>query len=455
MDTVRSVAEDDRKLAGELASQGVEYVVGSFIDIVGRAKSKVVPIDHLPNMLAGSERYTPRGVGDLGQMTPQEDECVAMPDPSTLRIMPWDRRFAWMAADLLFSGSEPFAHCTRSVLKKQLAKAEGEGLTFNLGVETEIYAFRPDAIGPDGYLGPIAPSGSIKPTPGYDVESTLDAMPFLHPMVRYMNESGFGVFSFDHEGGDAQFEFDFQYAPALEMADKLTFFRLMAKQVAKEAGLMVTFMPKPYTRAWGSGHHFNMSLADVETGTNLFRDPEGPRGWSKACYGFVAGIIRHSAAIAAIATPTVNSYKRLVPRLTDGYVSWAPVWAAYGDNNRSCMLRLPRNRPAVENRGVDSAANTYLAAAFLLAAGLEGIADGLDPGEPIEDLTYDWGARDDAVRLPRTLIHAVEAFANDPLTHEVFPQQFVSAYVEMKTNEWDDYHSCVSEWERDKYLTLF
>jgi glutamine synthetase len=119
------------------------------------------------------------------------------------------------------------------------------------------------------------------------------------------------------------------------------------------------------------------------------------------------------------------------------------------------MLRLPRNRPAVENRGVDSAANTYLAAAFLLAAGLEGIADGLDPGEPIEDLTYDWGARDDAVRLPRTLIHAVEAFANDPLTHEVFPQQFVSAYVEMKTNEWDDYHSCVSEWERDKYLTLF
>jgi glutamine synthetase len=214
-------------------------------------------------------------------------------------------------------------------------------------------------------------------------------------------------------------------------------------------------MPKPYTSAWGSGHHFNMSLTDVETGANLFRDPEGPRGWSKICYGFVAGVLRHAAAIAAIATPTVNSYKRLVPRLTDGCVSWAPVWAAYGDNNRSCMLRLPRNRPAIENRGVDSAANTYLASAFLLAAGLEGVAEGLDPGEPIEDLTYDWSSRTDAVRLPRTLLEAIDAFAADPLTHEVFPKQFVSAYVEMKNNEWDQYHSCVSEWERDKYLTLF
>jgi len=154
----------------------------------------------------------------------------------------------------------------------------------------------------------------------------------------------------------------------------------------------VTFMPKPYTDAWGSGAHFNMSLTDVESGQNLFRDPEDSRGrgWSKTAYSFAAGIMRHAPALAAICTPTVNSYKRLQPRLSDGTVSWAPTWAAYGDNNRSCMLRLPRNRPAIENRAVDSAANPYLAAAFLLAAGLEGVGEGLDPGEPIEDLTYDW-----------------------------------------------------------------
>ena len=179
----------------------------------------------------------------------------------------------------------------------------------------------------------------------------------------------------------------------------------MVKQVAKQAGLIATFMPKPYTDAWGSGHHFNMSLEDVDTG----RQPV-PRRRRRPGQGleqdrptrFVAGIIRHARAIAAVATPTVNSYKRLAPRLADGTVSWAPIYAAYGDNNRSCMLRLPRNRPAIENRGVDSAANTYLAAALMLAAGLEGMRLGLDPGEPVEDLTYDWAGRQPAVpAVPR------------------------------------------------------
>jgi glutamine synthetase len=239
--------------------------------------------------------------------------------------------------------------------------------------------------------------------------------------------------------------------------------RLMAKQIAKQVGLMVTFMPKPYTEAWGSGAHFNMSLTDVESGQNLFRDPDDHRGrgWSKTAYGFVAGIMRHAPALAAVCTPTVNSYKRLQPRLSDGTVSWAPTWAAYGDNNRSCLLRLPRNRPAIENRGVDSAANPYLAAAFLLAAGLEGVAEGLDPGDPIEDLTYDWsktgpsGGDVQATRLPRTLLEAIEAFDADPLTHAVFPKEFVTAYTDMKVSEWDVYHSRVSEWERETYLTMF
>src|ERR1700682_5109586 len=182
----------------------------------------------------------------------------------------------------------------------------------------------------------------------------------------------------------------------------------MVKQTAKEAGLVATFMPKPYTTGWGSGHHFNMSIAELGTEANLFRDADDERGkgWSKLAYSFVAGVMRHAAAIAAITTPTGTSDKRLHPRLADGTVSWAPVFAAYGDNNRSCMLRLPRNRPAVENRAVDSAANTYLTAAIMLAAGLEGVRLGLDPGEPIEDLTYDWTAApsEGAVRLPRNLL---------------------------------------------------
>ncbi len=287
-------------------------------------------------------------------------------------------------------------------------------------------------------------------------------MEFLDPMVEAMNESGFGVFSFDHEGGDGQVEFDFDYAPALVMADRITLFRLMAKQIAKQIGLMATFMPKPYTEAWGSGAHFNMSLTDVDGGQNLFRDAEDRRGrgWSKTAYGFVAGILRHAPALAAICTPTVNSYKRLQPRLADGTVSWAPIWAAYGDNNRSCMLRLPRNRPAVENRGVDSAANPYLAAAFLLAAGLEGMAEGLDPGEPVEDLTYDWSAsgpagatsRRRACRAPCSRRSRRSMRTRSPPR---LPGRVRTAYVDMKLAEWDAYHARVSEWERETYLTMF
>jgi glutamine synthetase len=161
----------------------------------------------------------------------------------------------------------------------------------------------------------------------------------------------------------------------------------------------------------------------------------------------------HPPALAAVATPTVNSYKRLAPRLADGSISWAPTVAAYGHNNRSCMLRLPANRPAVENRGVDSAANTYLAFALMLAAGLEGIELGLDPGDPVEGATYDWSdGREQATRLPRTLLEAVDAFAADPLVAEVFAPQFVAEYVDMKRREWDDYHAEVTAWERRRYL---
>jgi glutamine synthetase len=458
MDTVFPLDPEHVAIAERLAADGVQYVLGGWIDIMGRSKSKVVPIDHLPSLLAGSERYTPRGMGDLGRMTPNEDEVVAMPDLSTLRVCPWDRRMAWMAADMWFGGKEPFALCPRSVLKKQLARATDEGFSFNLGVETELFVFSPESLDrTDGYLEPMTLSGKLRPTQAYDAESSMDALPFLDPMARYMQETGFGLFSFDAEGGDAQYEFDFTYASGLEMADRITFFRLMVKQVAKQAGLLATFMPKPYTDAWGSGHHFNMSLESVDTGINLFRDAddERGRGWSKAAYGFVAGIIKHARAIAAVATPTVNSYKRLTPRLADGNVSWAPIYAAYGDNNRSCMLRLPRNRPAVENRGVDSAANTYLAAALQLAAGLEGIRLGLDPGEPVEDQTYDWTASSDGVRLPRNLQEAIDAFQEDPLVHEVFPAPLVKAYAEMKQGEWDDYHREVGVWERNKYLLAF
>jgi len=447
MDTVNDIQADHEGLAKNLASQGVEYAMAAWIDVLGRPKSKIVPIDHLANMLAGSERYTPRGMGGIGHMDPVEEEVVALPDPSTMRILPWDRRFVWFNADMMFGGERPFALCPRSTLKKQVAIAADMGYSPQLGVEPEFYAFRPESLQGDRLI-PMTISGEIKPSPAYDVETALDAMPLLHRIVRYMEELDFGLFSFDAEGGEGQYEFDFSHAPIVESADRLTLFRLMARQAAKEEGLLVTFMPKPYSNVWGSGAHFNMSLESVETGENCFRASSARNDWTPETYHFVGGVLRHARALSALANPLTNSYRRLVPRLADGEISWAPTAISYGFNNRSCMLRLPHNRPAIENRAVDSAANTYHAAAFMLAAGLEGIRERIEPGPAMEDLSYD--ATVDS--LPRTLIEAIEAFENDSLVHEVFEPAFVRDYVEMKRHEWEIDHLHVTDREREKYL---
>jgi glutamine synthetase len=334
-------------------------------------------------------------------------------------------------------------------LKRQVEAAAEMGYDCQLGVEPEFYVFRPETLDPGGdRLIPIAPSGALAPSPAYDVEATLDAMPFLDRMCSYLAELDFGLFSFDAEGGDGQYEFDFGHAPVLATADRLTLFRLMVRQVAKETGLLATFMPKPFATAWGSGAHFNMSLEDLR-GDNLFRVANGTRGWSKEAYHFVGGVLAHAKALTAVANPTTNSYRRLVDRLADGQVSWAPTKISYGYNNRSCMLRLPANRPAIENRAVDSAANSYLAAAYMLAAGLDGIRRGLDPGDARDDLAFLSGIE----RLPRTLLEAVEAFERDPLTAEVFHPAFIRDYVEMKTAEWEQDHREVTAAQRAAYLT--
>ena len=450
MDTLKPMDPKHAELARSLADKGTKYAMACWTDVLGRPKSKSVPIDHLPNLLAGSERYTPRGMGGIGNMNPVEEEVIALPDESTLLSLPWDRRFVWMAADMSYGGTEPFALCPRSTLKRQVAAAAEAGFICNLGVEPEFYVFRPESLERGaGRLIPMALSEEIKPSPAYDVEATLDSANFLDRMVECMHEAGFEVYSFDAEGGEGQYELDFDYAPILEMADKMTLFRLMARQVAKEMGLLVTFMPKPYADLWGSGAHFNMSLSSIDTEEKVFRGKGEPQGWTKEAYAFTAGVLRHAPALAAISNPLVNSYKRLVPRLADGSISWAPIMVSYGHNNRSCMLRLPGNRPAVENRSVDTAANTYLAGAFMLAAGLEGIREGLHPGDPTEDLSYE---RSDIARLPRTLLEAVEAFEKDPLTYEVFSKGFIRDYVDMKRGEWEESHVQVTDWERSAYL---
>jgi glutamine synthetase len=234
----------------------------------------------------------------------------------------------------------------------------------------------------------------------------------------------------------------------------------MAKEIAHRHGLLATFMPKPFGDRTGSGAHFNMSLADLQTGANLFATPDATPGKvTRLAEHFIAGVLRHAPAICAVIAPTVNSYKRLVAQGSMSGFTWAPVFVCYGNNNRTNMLRIPSPGGRVECRAADISCNPYLGAALMLAAGLEGIREELDPGAPNLVNAYTLSAAERAERgltmLPRTLGDAIEAFAGDPLAESVFGDAMFKAFITYKREEWESYHSAVSEWEQQRYLEFF
>lgn len=451
-------SRDLDRIRADLEAAGVEVLFGAYVDIHGLPKAKAVPIEKLDAWAAGSELYTVGALEGMGPLGPNEDECVSIPDLDAITQLPWAGRYALAPADLYFH-DKPYSHDSRAALKRLLARAAEMGYTVNVGIEPEVYVLRDTENGFEPF---VAEDWDNKPTDGYDLEATILAQPFLGPMVRYMNELGWGVYSFDHEGGDGQYEFDFSYTEALGMADRMIVFRLMAKEVARSLGCFASFMPKPWSAAFGSGAHINISLADAETGENLF---EGQGAWghvsgySDLALSFTGGVIRHGDALSAVLCPTVNSFKRLLPRGLMNEISWAPVYRAYGSNNRTLMGRLPMNRRCLEVRNTDSACNLYLGLATVIAAGLEGIDQGLDPGPPINVDTYETPPEDlramGVSRLPTTLGEALDAFAADSLMTDVFGKQFHSDYEAYKRAEWDEYNTVVDRWEIDKYLKLW
>ncbi len=448
------------ELKRTLEAKGVKYFFGAFVDGLGVPKSKCVPIQHLRDAMTGSELYTVGALEAMGPLGPNEDECVGIPDLKTTTILPWDRRYAVACADLMFHGA-PYSHCSRTVLKRQLDAAAALGFRVNMGIEPEVYVLRQF----DGGWRPfVAEDLRNKPTRGYDLETTMLADPFLEPMVAYIDELGWDVYSFDHEGGAGQYEFDFGYTDALAMADRMVLFRLMAKHVARSIGCVATFMPKPWSDAFGSGAHFNVSLADLESGANAFEAGRGDktrddRGYADIAYHFTAGVLHHADAITAVVCPTINSYKRLNPRGFMNEMSWAPVYRAYGQNNRTLMCRLPVNRRCLELRTADSAVNVYLGAAIMIAAGLDGIRRRLDPGPSVDFNTYDVSEVELEARgihrLPRTLGHAIEPFAASDLAKETFGPEFHASYTKYKRDEWREYCLVVGDWERERYLHLW
>jgi glutamine synthetase len=445
------------KIQEQLKSQGVQYCIGAYVDIHGIPKAKVVPIHHLPQMSQGSERYTGYALDGLGQ-APNDDELASVPDLNHIIQLPWEPKVAWMPADNTFQG-KPYPLNTRVALKNVLAQAAEMGFGLNLGIECEIYLLKQNE---DGSLSVPNPDNKLN-KPCYDVRGFMDSFSWLDKVSNTINALGWDLYSLDHEDGNSQFEFDFNYSAALTTCDRLIFFRYMAKHYAKEEGLLATMMPKPFADKTGTGAHFNMSLYDINTGKNLFAcapedDPHGI-GLTKLGYQFIAGILKHGPALCAAFAPTVNSYKRLVRRGAMSYFSWAPVFNSYGSNNRTNSVRVPAGGGRCESRNADGAVNPYLAATLALAAGLEGIREGLDPGKPNEDNLYAMTEEERTKRgiefLPQTLQEAVAAFAADPLVEKTLGKELRDEFITYKTQEWETYHLAVSKWEIDRYSYMF
>jgi glutamine synthetase len=445
------------ELLNHLKKQGVEYCYVTFVDVHGISKTKCVPINHFASMIRGSELFTVGALDGMGLIGPHYDECSAIPDLASATILPWDHRYCWFAADLHFQGT-PYANCSRVILRRALDRAASAGFRFNLGIEPEFYVYRRS---PDG-LVPIQPRRFGGNTPAYDLHQISQAKPLLEQIAGYVDQLGWGLYSFDQEGGHGQFEIDFGYADALTTADRLTFFRFMVKIVAEQHGVVATFMPKPYSDDFRSGAHYNMSLAELDGVRNVF-DAEacgsGPLAASyelaatDICLNFAGGLLQHAEALCAITCPTYNSYKGLVARGDMPDMSWAPVLRAYGRNNRSAMLRLPMNRPCIENRTPDMSTNFYLAAAISLHAGLDGIDQAADPGAPLNDNLYlDPGVRNSVRRLPRTLLEAIDALDTSDFARTMLGDDFVTLFVTQKRREWDASFYAVTPAEREKFL---
>lgn len=440
--------DEVQTLEQELRSRGVRYAVAGFTDVHGRIKGKVVPIDHLAQMAAGSELFTGAALDGLPQDV-AEEELSARPDLTRGCQLPWNPEFAYFPSSMYCQG-EPFEAASRNVLVRQLDRAAEHGLTFNLGIETEFFVLDPN--------GDNVSDRDRLDKPCYDVPTLFDNAPWLIELVGAMDELGWDVYSFDHEDAQGQFEIDFMYADALTMADRVTFFRMMAGEIARKHGHLASFMPKPFADRSGSGAHVNMSLSGLDGQQNLFLgDDRG--GLSTLAGHFIAGILDHAEAICAVIAPTVNSYKRLRRSGSMSGSTWAPVFVSYGTNNRTNMLRIPLAQDRVECRAADISCNPYLGGAMLLAAGMDGIERELDPGEPHTENLYRATpaeiARQGLRLLPQDLGQAVDAFEADPLSRRVFGPLLHDSWVELKREEWTSYAHHVSQWEIDRYRSFF
>ncbi|MFW0794426.1 type III glutamate--ammonia ligase [Gordonia sp. CPCC 205515] len=445
---------DTHDLADLCAASGTKFILALFVDLRGKPCAKLVPVEAIDELATDGVGFAGYAVGAMGQ-EPKDPDLVAIPDPASFLPIPFIKEgLAIVHCDPHVEG-KPWPFAPRNILKALIAQAADAGFEPWVGAEVEYFLLKRAA---DGSLV-TADAADDSSQPCYDVRGLTRMYEHLTSVSTAMNQLGWGNYANDHEDGNGQFEQNFAYSDALTTADRVVTLRYLLSTIAAERGMIATFMPKPFAERTGSGLHLHLSLTSA--GTPVFPengDDERGLGLSPTAYGFVGGVLEHACALQAVMAPTVNSYKRTGATATRSGASWAPRKATYGGNDRTHYVRVP-DQQRVELRGGDGSANPYLAIAAALGAGLDGVKRSLDPGA--------LGSCPSHVSdLPLTLLHAVDALDADPVitgvldaaTPDDWPQdaQSVSAYfAHLKRDEFFDWHSAVSPWEVDQYLTAF
>jgi glutamine synthetase len=419
------------------------FILALFVTLTGKLCAKLVPVEAVGLLEEEGVGFAGYAAGGMGQL-PKDPDLIAIPDPASFTPIPFVRPgLAIVHCDPHVNG-EPWPYAPRVILKETLRGATELGLTVNVGAEIEYFLV---TRGDDGTLS-IADHADLSAQPCYDARGVTRMYDHLAEISQAMNALGWGNYANDHEDGNGQFEQNFEYADALTTADRVVTARYLLSVIAERRGMQATFMAKPFGDRTGTGMHLHMSLSDASGPIFPDRTDEKGLGLSSTAYAFIAGILDHACALQAVIAPTVNSYKRTGATSTASGATWAPRAASYGGNDRTHYLRVPdQNR--VELRGADGSANPYLAAAAAIAAGLDGISRGLDPGAP--------GAQTGA-ELPLTLLHAVDAFEADAVVTGSLDGAgagVASYFAQLKRDEFFDWHNSVSHWEIDRYLTAF
>lgn len=425
----------------------VKFVRLWFTDILGFLKSFAITIRELEGALEDGMGFD--GSSIAGFVRIDESDMVAMPDPSTFRILPWksnDQVVAVMFCDILEPNGNPHQGDPRWVLKKNLKRAADQGYTFYVGPELEYFYFqrsmgKPEVLDQGGYF-------DLTPL---DVASDLRKQ-----TVMALEEMGVPVEYSHHEVAPSQHEIDLKYRDALTMADSTMIYRLVVKEVALKNNVYASFMPKPIFGINGSGMHTHQSLFKGKK--NAFFDPKDKYHLSDLGKKYIAGLMKHAREITLVTNQWVNSYKRLVP----GYE--APVYISWAQRNRSDLIRIPTYKPGkelatrVEYRSPDPACNPYFAFSVMLAAGLEGIEKGYPLRDPIERNVYEMTEKErkryKIDSLPEDLYEAIKITEKSDLIKRALGDHVFDQFIENKKIEWERYRARVTDYELEQYFSI-